>query len=94
MNEILNQRIQSIQAGKDITHAQIVAKRNLREELDAALTEYLANGGEIKQAQNQQFQVKHGTSDQYRKRSCRCNVCVTWALENGVIKTSKTKVAL
>lgn len=94
MNEILNQRIQSIQAGKDITHAQIVAKRNLREELDVALTEYLANGGEIKQAQNQQFQVKHGTSDQYKKRSCRCDACVAWAVSAGLIKTSKTKVAL
>lgn len=87
MNEILNQRIQSVQAGKDITHAQIVAKRNLREELDTALTEYLANGGVIKQAQNQQFQVKHGTNDQYTKRGCRCDVCMNWALTKGKIKT-------
>ncbi|MFW1970453.1 hypothetical protein [Acinetobacter bereziniae] len=94
MNEIFNQRIQSIHAGKDITHAQIVAKRNLREELDVALAEYLANGGEIKQAQNQQFQVKHGTSDQYKKRSCRCDACVAWAVSAGLIKKSKTKVTL
>ncbi|MDV2441681.1 hypothetical protein QR665_19820 [Acinetobacter gerneri] len=92
MNEILNQRIQSVQAGKDITHAQIVAKHNLRKELETEIEKFLANGGEIKQAVNQQFKVKHGTSDQYNKRSCRCNACMDWALKKGVIKTSKLKV--
>lgn len=57
MNEILNQRIQSIQAGKDITHAQIIAKRNLREELDVALMEYLANGGEINKLKINNFKL-------------------------------------
>ncbi|MDQ9009014.1 hypothetical protein RFI36_04790 [Acinetobacter gerneri] len=87
MNEILNQRIQSVQAGKDITHAQIVAKHNLRKELETEIEKFLANGGEIKQAVNQQFQVKHGTSDQYTKRGCRCDVCMNWALTKGKIKT-------
>lgn len=48
MNEILQQRIESVQAGKNITHAPIEAKRSLRERLDTELAEFLAKGGEIK----------------------------------------------
>ena len=87
MNEILNQRIESVRMGKDITHAQIVAKRQLREDLEAEMEKYLARGGRIKQAVNTQFQVKHGTNDQYTKRSCRCEACMDWALKSGRIKT-------
>lgn len=47
MNEILNQRIQSVKIGKDITHAQIVAKRNLREELDRDVKKFLAKGSKV-----------------------------------------------
>lgn len=48
MNEILEQRISSVQLGKNITHAQIEAKRSLREQLDRDLEEYLAKGSEVK----------------------------------------------
>ena len=48
MNEILEQRISSVQIGKNITHAQIQAKRSLREQQDRDLEEFLAKGGEIK----------------------------------------------
>ena len=48
MNEILEQRISSVQLGKNITHAQIKAKRSLREQLDRDLEEYLAKGSEVK----------------------------------------------
>ena len=48
MNEILEQRISSVQLGKNITHAQIQAKRSLREQLDRDLEEYLAKGSEVK----------------------------------------------
>ena len=44
MNEILQQRIASVQVGKNITHAQIMAKQNLREQLDRDLEEFLAKG--------------------------------------------------
>lgn len=47
MNEILQQRIESVQAGKNITHAQIEAKRSLREQLDQELEAFFANGGQI-----------------------------------------------
>ena len=47
MNEILQQRIESVQAGKNITHAQIEAKRSLREQLDSDLEAFFANGGQI-----------------------------------------------
>lgn len=47
MNEILQQRIESVQAGKNITHAQIEAKRSLREQLDRDLDAFLKNGGKV-----------------------------------------------
>ena len=47
MNEILQQRIESVQAGKNITHAQIQAKRSLREQLDSDLEAFLKNGGKV-----------------------------------------------
>ena len=46
MNEILQQRIESVQAGKNITHAQIEAKRSLREQLERDVENFLARGGE------------------------------------------------
>ena len=49
MNEILQQRIESEQAGKNITHAQIEAKRSLREQLDSDLEAFLKNGGTVEQ---------------------------------------------
>lgn len=49
MNEILQQRIESVQAGKNITHAQIEAKRSLREQLDGDLEAFLKNGGAVEQ---------------------------------------------
>lgn len=47
MNEVFQQRIESVQLGKNITHAQIEAKRSLREQQDRDLEEFLANGGQI-----------------------------------------------
>lgn len=49
MNELLQQRIESVQAGKNITHAQIEAKRSLREQLDSDLETFLKNGGAVEQ---------------------------------------------
>ena len=49
MNEILQQRIESVQVGKNITHAQIEAKRSLRERLDSDLEAFLKNGGAVEQ---------------------------------------------
>ena len=49
MNELLQQRIESVQAGKNITHAQIEAKRSLREQLDSDLEAFLKNGGTVEQ---------------------------------------------
>ena len=94
MNEILNQRIQSVRAGKDITHAQQVAKRHLREDLETEMEKFLARGGVVKQAENNVYKAKHGTNTQYTKQGCRCAVCVKWALENGVIKTTTLRGAV
>lgn len=66
-------------------------KRKLRAELDVEMAKFLKRGGEIKPAVSQVYKAKHGTGDQYRKRSCRCDVCVAWALENGFIKTTQLK---
>ena len=92
-NSELRHRIDKAQGFFNSLGSQ-VSKQRLRAELEAEMEKFLANGGEIKQAQNQQFQVKHGTSDQYKKRSCRCDACVAWAVSAGLIKTSKTKVTL
>ena len=47
MNEILQQRISAVQVGKNITHAQIMAKQNLREQLERDLEEFLAKGKKV-----------------------------------------------
>lgn len=47
MNEITQQRIESVQAGRNITHAQIVAKRNLREQLEREIEAFLKKGGKL-----------------------------------------------
>ena len=49
MNELLQQRIESVQAGRNTTHAQIEAKRSLREQLDSDLEAFLKNGGAVEQ---------------------------------------------
>ena len=45
MNEILQQRIEFVQAGRNTTHAQIEAKRSLREQLDSDLEAFLKTVG-------------------------------------------------
>ncbi|TCB11615.1 hypothetical protein E0H79_14955, partial [Acinetobacter sp. ANC 5045] len=65
MNEILSQRIQAVQIGKDITYAQLIAKRNLREELETEMEKYLARGGQINQVEQKPYEAKHGTNTQY-----------------------------
>ena len=49
MNELPQQRIESGQAGRNITHAQIEAKRSLREQLERDLEAFLKNGGAVEQ---------------------------------------------
>ena len=46
MNEILQRRIESVRAGKNITHAQLEAKRSLREQLERDVESFLARGEE------------------------------------------------
>lgn len=66
-------------------------KSKLRAELEQQVAEFLAEGGEIKQAVSQVYKAKHGTADQYTKRSCRCDKCMEWALKNGRVKTTQLK---
>ena len=49
MNELLQQRIESVQAGRNITHAQIEQKKSLRDKLDSQLEAFLKNGGAVEQ---------------------------------------------
>lgn len=55
MNEILNQRIESVQAGRNITHAQIEAKRSLREELQSEVEKFLKRGGRVETLKGTEF---------------------------------------
>lgn len=57
MNEVFNQRIQAVQFGKNTTQAHIVAKRQLREELETEMEKYLAKGGEVKTLDRSQYQT-------------------------------------
>lgn len=79
-------------------------KEKLRVELKAQMAEFLNNGGQIKQLdsanRNEQSQfnnrvvkIKHGTSHQFNKRSCRCVVCVEWAVKKGILKPGYKRVA-
>lgn len=63
-------------------------KRKLRDELEREMKKYIKRGGVIKSAENQLYQVKHGTSDQYKKAGCRCKKCMQWAFDTGLIKTT------
>lgn len=60
MNEILQQRIESAQVGKNMTHAQMEQKKSLRDELDSQLEAFLSNGGTIEQ-------LPRGFSGEYNK---------------------------
>jgi len=60
--------------------------------LAADIDKWVANGGVIKKVVNKPIQVKHGTSDQYKKASYRCKKCVDWALKNGVVKTAEVRL--
>ena len=55
MSEILQQRIEFVQAGRNTTHAQIEAKRNLREELETEMEKYLARGGKVESLKGTEF---------------------------------------
>ena len=57
MNEAFNQRIWSVQVGKNATHAQIIAKRRLREELETEMEKFLAKGGEVETLDRSQYQT-------------------------------------
>ena len=68
MNEILQQRIASVQVGKNITHAQIMAKQNLREQLERDLEEFLASGSEVKVLPNGFSNFRDGILPQSKGR--------------------------
>lgn len=69
-------------------HQKQIESAALAADIDA----WVKSGGVIKQVVNKPIEVKHGTSDQYRKRSCRCDKCVKWALKNGVVKTNEVRL--
>ncbi|GEM_PF-3236395 len=60
MNEILEQRITSIQMGKNVTHAQMEAKRSLRDQLERDLEEFFTRGGEVKKLDRGFTHFKNG----------------------------------
>ena len=49
MNELLQQRIQAVQIGRNTTFAQMEQKKSLRDQLDSQLEAFLSNGGAIEQ---------------------------------------------
>ena len=49
MNELLQQRIQAVQIGRNTTFAQMEQKKSLRDELDSQPEAFLKNGGAVEQ---------------------------------------------
>ena len=60
MNELLQQRIQAVQSGRNTTFAQMEQKKSLRDQLDSQLEAFLSNGGVIEQ-------LPQGFSGEYNK---------------------------
>lgn len=48
-NEAFQRRIEAVQWGRDTTHAECVAKRSLREQLESDVAEFLAKGGAVQE---------------------------------------------
>ena len=73
MNELLQQRIQAVQIGRNTTFAQMEQKKSLQDELDSQLEAFLSNGGAIEQLP-QGFRVNTTragiTQSQKLKRPC------------------------
>ena len=61
MNEIFQQRIESVRAGKDLTHAQISAKRSLREQLEKDMAEFAEKDGKVQELATGFSHFKDGT---------------------------------
>ena len=60
MNELLQQRIIAVQAGRNTTFAAMEQKKSLRDELETELERFLAKGGMVEQ-------LPQGFSGEYNK---------------------------
>lgn len=69
MIEIFQQRIESVQLGKNITHAQIIAKQNLREQLEIDMAKFLAGGSQVEVLPEGFSHFKDGIIPQSKARS-------------------------
>ncbi|WP_257224600.1 hypothetical protein [Acinetobacter sp. YH16055] len=88
MNELLQQRIESVQAGRNITHAQLEAKRSLREQLDSDLEAFLKNGGAVEQLP-QGFSGECSKGWNGSKPKSQKTMCEVMA--NSVVQTDKKR---
>lgn len=73
MNELLQQRIQAVQIGRNTTFAQMEQKKSLRDELESELERFLANGGVVTALKGTEFKerpprVIHGEDAVYASR--------------------------
>lgn len=88
MNEIFQQRIESVQAGKNITHAQIEAKRSLREQLENDVEAFLKNGGKVET-------LPQGFSGEYNKgwnnSKPKAQKTMREVMANSVVQTHKKR---
>ena len=55
MNELLQQRIEAVQIGRNTTFAQMEQKKSLRDELESELERFLANGGVVTALKGAEF---------------------------------------
>lgn len=72
-----------------VAYSNVSAKSKEREELEKAVTKWLKiPSNKIKPVKPKQFEsMPHGNPKAYKRMGCRCEICVTWAISSGFVKT-------
>ncbi|VAX44329.1 Uncharacterised protein [Acinetobacter calcoaceticus] len=72
-----------------VAYSNVAAKSKEREELERAVTKWLKTpSNKIKPVKPKQSEsMAHGNPRAYKRMGCRCEICVTWAISSGFVKT-------
>lgn len=79
-----------------VAYSNVAAKSKERKALEKEVKKWLKHpGNKIQPVQPKQFKsMVHGNPRAYKRMGCRCEICVTWAISSGFVKTkpkSETK---
>ncbi len=72
-----------------VAYSNVAAKSKERKALEKAVKKWLKHpGNKIQPVQSKQSEsMAHGNQRAYKRMGCRCEVCVTWAISSGFVKT-------